>query len=117
MNQRKMAFYELDKGRLALEMQREFEEISRICLEKGKKTEAVLTITCLPPEGKDLQFAKVTYKITKKVPAKESVKFFVEINKDGVVVADGNSPLETIQEELEFPAQAKVINLNKQGDN
>lgn len=111
MNQkpRKMGFWELREGKFAIDVQSAFEEIQKVCFDKNKKTEMAITIICHPPEEKEGKYGKMAYTVKKKLPSVESIKFHTELNRDGLVIADGKSPIDVIQEELIF----KEINIKQ----
>lgn len=111
-DQRKMAFYELRRGKLALDVQRQFEIAQLKAVEVGRKTSVTLKIEVFPPENKDERFCRLSYKVDTKLPPRESSKFSAEL-KNGLIVADGNDPIDVIQEELEFPEQANITKIGE----
>jgi len=113
MNQlnRKMAFYEIHKGRLAIDTQKRFEEIQKIAFSTGQKTSLTLKIMIEPPEDAEDKFGKVSYDISTKIPAKKSIKLTTEL-RDGFIVADGETPVDVLQTELEFPPKLEMKKSN-----
>lgn len=99
---RKLAFYEIHSGVLADKAQKSFENIQRVAMETGRKTQMQLTISVMPPESKDDKYGKVSYKVTEKLPAVESIKLTTEINGQGIIVSDGKKIIDVLQEQLEF---------------
>lgn len=104
---RKMAFYEVHRGRLAIETQKAFEEIQRSAFRSGQASELTLKIKIDPPEDRDDKFGKVSYNITLKHPTQKSIKLTTEL-RDGLIIADGDSEINVLQNELNFPEKLKL---------
>lgn len=104
---RKMAFYEIHKGRLAIDVQKAFEEIQTAAFKMGQNSELTLKIKIEPPEDADDKFGKVAYNVSTKLPSKKSIKFTTEL-MDGLIVADGDSQIDVLQNELDFPEPMKL---------
>lgn len=112
-DKRKMAFYEINQGLLAEEMQRSFENAQLISYKSNCPTEVVLKIKIYPAE--DRKFGKIQYAISEKLPAKSSIKLTTEITADGIIISDGKNELDILQEELQFLDDEKIhkITINK----
>lgn len=104
---RKMAFYEIHRGKLAVDVQKAFEEAQLSAHNMGQTAELTLKIKIEPPEDAEDRFGKVSYTVNTKLPAKKSIKLTTELHK-GLIVADGESPVNVLQQELEFPAELKL---------
>jgi len=115
MNKRKMAFYEINKGQLAEEMQRAFENCQKVTHENGLPTELSLRIKILPSTDKDERFGGIQYSVSQKYSPKTSKKFTTELSNNGLIIAEGNSPIDVLQEELEFN-ETKILTINGEKD-
>lgn len=112
MNKRKMAFFEINKGRLAEEMQRAFENCQAVTHDIGLPTEVTLKINIIPAAKND-KFGQVSYSIAEKHPPKKSIKFTTELTGDGIIIADGKSAVEILQEELQFEEKESQLKIAK----
>ncbi len=112
---RKMAFYELDQGRLALAVQKAFEEMQMTAHESGQQTEITLKIKLIPSKDRQERFGKFAYTVNTKEPPKQSIELTTEL-KNGFIIADGRSAVDVLQNELEF-SELLTINKNKEGTN
>lgn len=103
MNQkRKMAFYEIQKGKLALDMQTAFEEAQKQAFVHQSPAKVNLTIAVYPPANRNENFGQVQYAISKSLPSTKSMKLTTILSADGVITDDGTSITDVLQEELEF---------------
>lgn len=85
----KLMFYELAEGELARQVQKDFEEAQAATHARGVKTKIVLEIT-LHPESRDRRgTAMVEYKSQMKAPAKASIQYVTELNREGQLVDSG----------------------------
>jgi len=99
---RKMAFFEIGAGRLAQDMQSEFETAQRIAYERRKPVIVNLKMVIFPPDLQDERFGEVQYVVKTSLPPKESRRLSTEL-KQGMIVKDGQDLAELLQEEIEFP--------------
>jgi hypothetical protein len=102
-DKRKMAFFEINNGKLAIEMQEAFERASKIAQEENLSAEVTLKIKIFP--SADGKFGKVTYQVQKKDPVRSSIELTTQITPDGIITADGSSKIDVLQEDLEFPEE------------
>lgn len=109
---RKMAFYEIDGGLLAEQMQKAFEDAQLATTEHSLHSEVNLKIKIYPSQ--DGRFGQVQYAISKKLPAQQSIKLTTELTNQGIITADGKSPVDVLQEELQFPKEPNLITINKE---
>jgi len=109
---RKMAFYEIHKGRLAIDVQKAFEEAQRAAFDMGQGAEVTLKIKIDSPEDKEDKYGKVSYNVSTKLPSKKSIKLTTEL-QDGLIVADGETRVDVLQNELEFPAVLEMKDAKK----
>ena len=97
-----MAFFEIGAGRLAQDMQSEFETAQRIAYERRKSVIVNLKVVVFPPDLQDDRFGEVQYVVKTSLPPKESRRLSTEL-KQGMIVKDGQDLAELLQEEIEFP--------------
>jgi len=100
--EKRMAFYELAKGRFSQLVQEEFEQAQIIVAKTGAPVKITQTIMVYPPEGQDKNFGGIAYEIKTTLPARKSMKYTTEL-KDGFIVSDGTDITDVLQESLEFP--------------
>ena len=111
---RKMAFIELDGGQCGVKVQQAFEEAQKVSREKNDTTKVVLTIIVAPDA--DTKFGKVAYTVDRRFPTMIKSKVFTtQLNKDGLIVAEGKNIIDVLQNELEFPDEPKITLINKKG--
>lgn len=99
---RKMAFYEVGKGRLAMDAQTEFERMIKECQEKNVGATLTIKIKVDPPNPREPDFGQLNYSVGVAMGALNSQKFTTLI-KEGNIVADGDDPTETVKLDLELP--------------
>ena len=103
---RKLAFYEVGKGKFAELMQENFEKAGKLALKRNAPITVTSSITVYPPamQGAEFEpFGDVSFNVGMKVPPISSRKFSTEIKKDGVILQDGESVADILQESLELP--------------
>lgn len=103
---RKMAFTEIDKGKLELKTQRAFEDIQMAVEDMGGKGSVVLEITVFPQKGDG--YGETEYSIKKRLPAEKSHRLTTELTPDGIITADGDSRISLLQEELDFKEETTI---------
>lgn len=99
---RKMAFYEVGKGRLAMDAQSEFERMIRECQEKSVGGTMTIKIKVSPPNPREPDFGEISYSVGVSMGSLNSQSFTTLI-KEGAIVADGNDPADTVQLDLDLP--------------
>lgn len=109
---RKMAFYELQKGKLALEMQTAFEDAQKQTMIYSDVSKVTLELIVYPPENRQENYGRIQYKIKKSLPALKSKKMTTELSSLGLIVSDGTSVDDILQEELDFK-EATIHNLKE----
>ena len=98
---KKLAFWEVAKGRLAQDIQDDFEAAQAIAFDRGVRTKVLLEITIHPPEKGEENYGNLEYKHEVKEPAKTSIKY-ATLLKDGVIVRDSKEPNLLTQIELDL---------------
>jgi hypothetical protein len=109
---RRLAFYEIDTGRFAQEMQVEFERAQKLAAGRRGKVTLTAKITLSPPDIEEERFGELMYEISVKAPARKSRRLTTEIS-NGMIVATGGSPVDVLQESIRFedlqePTQFRV---------
>lgn len=101
---KKLAFWEVGRGKLASEVQAIFEQAQIEARERNAVCTVSLKINVHPPEATDNRFGKISYATVMKVPEKKSMEFTTEL-LDGVIVNDGKDEADLLQLSLalEFP--------------
>jgi len=109
---KRMAFFEIGKGRFAQWMQEEFERAQRIARESGVEIKITSVISIKPPAKEDENFGQVSFAVKVIRPSKKSMEYTTEL-RDGMIVSDGEDIGEILQESLDFPE----ISGRKEGTN
>lgn len=112
---RKMAFYEIQKGKLALDMQSAFEEAQKQAFIHQSPAKVTLSIAVFPPANRNENFGQVQYAVSKSLPSTKSMKLTTILSTDGLITDDGTSVTDVLQEELEFD-EPTILKL-KEGNN
>ena len=107
-NMKKLAFFEIGKGKLYSEFQCIFEQAQIEARERNAEVVCVLKIKVKPPESSDNRYGKISYETDMKTPAKKSMEFTTEL-MDGVVVNDGNSIADILQLSLDLGINENII--------
>lgn len=107
---KRMAFYELGKGRLAQLAQAEFERAQVISAKTGAPVKITTTIVVYPKEGSDEHFGGVAFEVKITLPATKSMKYTTELSDDGYIISEGTDVDDLLQESLEFP---EIVSVNK----
>lgn len=105
---KKLAFFEIGKGKLYSEFQCIFEQAQIEAKERNAEVVCVLKIKVKPPESSDNRYGKISYETDMKTPAKKSMEFTTEL-MDGVVVNDGNSIADILQLSLDLGIPENTI--------
>jgi len=106
---RKLAFFEVDRGRLGECLQEDFEEAQKIAAERGVEVKINAQITVFPPDQKDPMYGSVQYKHSISQPAFLSRKYDTVLNNDGMIISDAEQPLEQLDLDLEIKKDPKLI--------
>jgi len=115
-NLKKLAFFEIGKGKLYSEFQSIFEQAQIEARERNAEIVCVLKIKVKPPESSDNRYGKISYETDMKTPAKKSMEFTTELI-DGVVVNDGNSIADILQLSLDLGINENVIPMRSEAQN
>lgn len=99
---RRMAFFEIARGRFASDMQEQFETAQRISTEKKGQVKITTTITINPPDPNDPEYSTIKYGIKLSTPPIQSKEFSTEM-RDGYIIDDGDDIGALLQEKLKFP--------------
>ena len=101
-NEKKMAFYEIGRGKFAMWMQEEFERAQKIANESHSEVTISSIIKISPPESEEDCFGKIGFSIKVNRPQRKSIPYTTEID-NGVIVGDGIDIGDILQETLELP--------------
>jgi hypothetical protein len=107
---RKMAFWEVGKGRLAQDAQIEFERMVRDCLEKMVGGVMTIKLKVAPPNPREPDFGEISYSVGVTLGAVASQNF-TTLLKDGNIVADGSDAADALQIDLELPVTPPRIRI------
>jgi hypothetical protein len=80
MNERKMFFAEVDKGKLGIDFQQLFEKAQELAFTKNGDCKISLVITVKPPKVGNEGYGNVKYKMAITEPSIESVDLFTRLN-------------------------------------
>lgn len=105
---KKLAFFEIGKGKLYTEFQSIFEQAQIEAKERNAGVTCILKIHVGAPETSDNRYGKISYETDMKTPARKSMEFTTEL-MDGVVVNDGNSIADILQLSLDLGIPENVI--------
>ena len=113
---RKMAFYEIQKGKLALDFQKAFEEAQTQAFIHNSPSSITLKIAVFPPPDRTGRFGQVQYAVSKSLPSVKSMKLTTQLTNEGLITEDGASQIDILQEELEFEetVEPQIVNFNKE---
>jgi hypothetical protein len=116
LDKRRLAFYEVGKGKLLSEFQALFEQAQIEAAERNAEVICVLKIHVQPPEATDKKFGRVSYETSIRVPARKSMEFTTEL-VGGVIVDDGDSQADLMQLklDLQIPSHQNTIPMQKEG--
>jgi hypothetical protein len=99
---RKMAFYEVHKGKLALDTQSAFEEAQQQAFIHNSPAKVILEINVYPPADRNNNFGGIQYAVRKSLPSTKSMKLTTQLTNEGIITQDGDSKIAVLQEELQF---------------
>jgi hypothetical protein len=99
---KKLGFWELDRGRLGLKTQSEFEQACITARDRGVQVTVNLTITILPPDLQDSNIGGVIYRVKATAPVKPSKLITTEL-RDGLIINEGEDLAQILQYSLELP--------------
>ncbi len=116
MDKRRLAFYEIGKGKLLSEAQALFEQAQIEAKERNAKVSVVLKITIKPPEATDARFGSVSFETKMRVPDRKSMDFTTEL-VEGIIVDDADSQLDLLQLKLDLPMPENTTPIRKEGMN
>jgi hypothetical protein len=108
----KMAFYNIQDGNLAVQMQQAFEEAQEQSKLHNEPTKVKLEIAIAPPD-KSGRFGQVQFKIAKSFPTYKSIPMTTQLNKSGVIINDGTSIADVMQESLKFKEPVALHKIEK----
>lgn len=114
-SKRKMAFYEIHKGKLALDTQSAFEEAQQQAFIHNSPAKITLEINVFPPPDRNNNFGGIQYTVRKSLPSQKSMKLTTQLTTDGIITQDGDSKIAVLQEELQFD-EPTIHTLKKVGD-
>ncbi len=97
----KLAFYDINDGDLAIQMQLAFEEAQEQAKLHNEPAKVKLEILVGAPD-KTGKFGIVQFKIGKSFPVYKSVARTTELSKEGKIINDGESIVDVLQESLQF---------------
>lgn len=101
---RKLAFWELDRGRFAEAIQAAFEQAQKESFELGVSAKVSITISLAAPDPNDLQFGDLAWSVTQTRGSRSTSKAqSIERDELGRVIAAGENPAAILQIPLELP--------------
>lgn len=102
----KLGFWQVAKGRLARDLQEDFEKAQMIAFERGVRTKVMLEITVHPPEKGEQNYGNLEYKHQVTEPPKTSIKY-PTLLKSGYIVRDAQEPdlLTQLDLDLKLPEE------------
>lgn len=105
MADRKLAFIEIGKGKLGLDIQADFEQAVLKARELNGKCVVELKINVYPPqEGSEGRIGTTDYSHRIVEPAKKSAQFMTLMDANGVVINSGENEGLALQYALELPS-------------
>lgn len=110
-DKKKMAFYQLQKGKLAIDFQAAFEDAQKQTMLYGDVSKVSLEITVHPPESRNDKYGSVMYKIKKSLPAVKSMKMTTELSPLGYIINEGRDVDDIIQLDLDLK-EPKIHQVN-----
>jgi hypothetical protein len=114
MEQRKLAFWELDRGKFAREVQARFEKAQQVSFEDEVPSTITIKIKVQPPDQNDLQFSTLDYSVTLAHGSKSVSKSqSIELDIHGNIIADGRDPAEILQIPLDLPTLESLNRTNR----
>jgi hypothetical protein len=87
---KELMFYELAEGHFAEQVQSDFVEAQALAHNRGIPIKMNVEITIHPESRSKRGTGLIKFKSSIKAPAKESIEFMVEINKEGQIVDSGH---------------------------
>ena len=98
----KMAFYEINDGALAVQMQAAFEDAQKQAREHNEPAKINLELVIAPPD-KTGKYGALQYRIKKTVPGYKSMNLTTQLSPStGLILNDGTSIADVMQESLQF---------------
>lgn len=109
----KLLFSEICHGDFARAAQVEFEKMQSLFARTNQKVSLVMRITLYPVDDKKgypKQFKEIDYDIIPATVRHKSDRYVVEVDEDNVIVGDGKTINDCLQEELRFDELDSVTN-------
>lgn len=107
MEDRKLGFWQIAKGRFAKEVQPNFEKAQKLAIERGLPVTLKMEITVLPPTKQDPTIARLTFKHSMAEPSVKS-KIYDHVLRSDVVVCDAEDAEDFEQTDLlRLPSHSK----------
>ena len=100
---KRLLFHQVCEGDFTRDAQIEFEKMQQLFDRTNQKVTMTMKISLLPvsvKKGMPDRFKEIDYEITPAIVKKVSEKYVVEVNDDGVIVGDGKTINDILQEEL-----------------
>lgn len=113
---KKLAFFEVGKGRLYSEFQSIFEQAQIEARERNAEIVCTLKIRVQPPEATDVRFGKIQYETDLRVPPRKSMQYTTEL-MDGVIVQDGDSMTDILQLSLDLDIPQNTVQMPERNQN
>lgn len=120
----KLLFSEICNGDFARQTQIEFEKMQSLFARTNQKVTLVMRISLYPTDSKKgypKQFKEIDYDIIPAVARHKSERYVVEVNEDDIIVGDGKTISDCLQEELRFddlpPTGGNVIPIQQKEAN
>ena len=111
--QRKLAFFEVDRGRLGVVIQEDFEKAQAIARERGVEVKIKVEMIVFPPDQKDPTYGSVSYNHQIIEPKHLSRRLEMCLNIDGIIVSDAAEPPEQLNLDLSLKTGPKALEFPK----
>lgn len=109
---KRLGIHEIHDGVFFCKAQETFLHCQHEAQRLGKKTTLKITVDILPPDvNNNEKYGGLKYKTASSIPAEESHLIMTELRK-GEIINTGESIDDILQEELEFPNEPKIKQIN-----
>ena len=108
---KKLGFWEVARGRLANDLQEDFEAAQIIACERGVKVKVKLEILIHPPDKQNPMYGNLEYKHELIEPPKQSISYQTLL-KDGLIIKDAEDPDHLLQISMDLPGE-NILNIQE----
>jgi hypothetical protein len=114
---RPLLFYQICEGDFAREVQVEFVKLQEMVKKHGKSASIAMKITVYPNDASmPDKFQQIDYQIAPGTIKRQSGKYFTEVTREGVIIGDGKTISDILQQELVFEELENVTPFEKAGN-